>query len=64
MSFPQFLKDNRAVCSTVEVVSEARNKLASNKSKVTKMHMVLSNLGKEIGREKSKSSKNIELING
>ena len=55
MSFAQFLKENWAVCSTVEVVSEARNKLASNKSKVTKMHTVISNLGKEIHREKSKS---------
>ena len=53
-SFPNFLKENRGVCSTVEVVSEARNKLASNKSKVTKINSVLSNLGKEIGREKAK----------
>ena len=64
MSFPQFLKENRAVCSTVGVVSEARNKLSSNKSKVTKNLTVISNLGKEIHREKNKSSKNIELING
>ena len=64
MSFPQFLKENYAVCSTVRVVSEARNKLSSNKSKVTKNLTVISNLGKEIHREKNKSSKNIELING
>ena len=63
-SFRNFLKENRGVCSTVEVVSEARNKLASNKSKVTKMNSVLSNMGKEIGREKAKDAKNIELING
>ena len=54
MSFPQFLKENRAVCSTVGVVSEARNKLSSNKSKMTKNLTVISNLGKEIHREKSK----------
>ena len=53
-SFQNFLKENRGVCSTVEVMSEARNRLASNKSKVTKMHLVLSNLGKEIGSEKAK----------
>ena len=63
-SFPTFLKENRGVCSTVEHVSEARNKLASNKSKVTKMNSVLSNLGREIGKEKAKDSKNVELING
>ena len=64
MLFPQILKENRAVCSTVGVVSEARNKLSSNKSKVTKNLTVISNLGKEIHREKSKPSKNVELING
>ena len=63
-SFPTFLKDNRGVCSTVTVVSEARNKLASNKTKITKMSSVLTKLGREIGQEKAKESKNTELING
>ena len=64
MSFPQFLKENRPVCSTVGVVSEARNKLSSNKSKVTKNLSVISDIGKKIHMEKAKPSKNIELING
>ena len=62
MLFPQFLKENCAVCSMVGVESEARNKLSSNKSKVTKNLTVISNLGKEIHREKSKPSKNIKLM--
>ena len=64
-SFPTFLKDNCGVCSTVTVVLEARNKLASNKTKkITKMSYVLTNMGREIGREKAKDSKNTKLING
>ena len=64
MSFPKFLKENRPVCPTVDVVSEARNKLSSNKSKVTKNLSVISNICKQIHGEKAKSSKNVRLING
>ena len=64
MSFPKFLKENCPECPTVDVVSEARNKLSSNKSKVTKNLSVISNICKQIHSEKSKSSKNVELITG
>ena len=38
--------------------------LASNNTKITKMSSVLTNLGREIGQEEAKESKNTELING
>ena len=45
-------------------VSEARNKLSLNKTKITKKSAVLAKLGKEIGQEKTKENKNLDLING
>ena len=62
-SFITFLRNNREVCTTGTTLSEARNKLASNKTKITKMSSVLANLGKEIGHEKAKEPKNVDLIN-
>merc|ERR1711954_86499 len=62
-SFISFLRDNRNVCRTVLTVLEARNKLASNKTKITKKSAVLAKLGKEIGQEKTKEPKNVNLIN-
>ena len=49
---------------TVTTVSEAKNKLAPNKTKITKKSAVLAKLGKEIGQGKEKEPKNINLING
>ena len=48
----------------VTTVLEARNKLASNKTKITKKSAVLAKLGKEIGQEKATEPKNGNLING
>ena len=63
-SFINFLRDNWEVCTTVTTVSEARNKLASNKTQITKMSSVLAKMAKEIGQEKDKTPKNTNLING
>ena len=63
-SFITFLRENKIVCPTVSTVIEARNRLASNNTEITKESAVLHKFGKVIGLEKSKEHKNIDLING
>ena len=62
--FIAFLRENKEVCPSLTVLSEARNNLATNKSKITKKLAVLERFPTNIVNERAKQSPNVDRING